>query len=130
MDSKSVQYVVVGDEHLLGSLRMLKKILHLLQLTESEVERFTALVHFIGDRIGKLAQQCFHIEKIGEKYYFILDLDEEKFYSKQGENEERDYSLIKEGKLTKLTACESCFNLLRHRNRWAAKNRILSLRTI
>ena len=54
--------------------------------------------------------------------FFILDLDEEKFYSKHGENEERDYSLLKEGELTKLPACESCFNLLRHRNRWAAKH--------
>ena len=103
-------------------LKDAKQFLHLLELTESEVERFKALVRFIGDRIGKLAQQCFHIEKIGEKYYFILDLDEEKFYSKQGESEEKDYSLIKEGHLTKLPACQSCFKLLQHRNRWAAKN--------
>ena len=51
-------------------LKDAKEFLHLLQLTESEVERFEALVHFVGDRIGKLAQQCFHIEKIG--YSIIL----------------------------------------------------------
>ena len=90
-------------------LKDAKQFLHLLELTESEVERFEALVHFVGDRIGKLAQMCFHIEKIGDKYYFILDLDEDKFYSKQGGSEEHDYSLVKEGKLTKLPACESCF---------------------
>ena len=76
-----------------------KQFLHLLELTESEVDRFKALVHFIGDRIGKLAQLCFHIEKIGEKYYFFLDLDEEKFYNKHGQSEEKDYSLVTEGSL-------------------------------
>ena len=45
------------------------------------------MVHFVGDRIGELAQQCFHIEKIGDKYYFILDLDEDKLYSKQSDSE-------------------------------------------
>lgn len=103
-------------------LKDAKKFLHLLELTESEVERFKALVRFIGDRIGKFAQQCFHIEKIGEKYYFILDLDEKNFFGEQGESEEKDYSLVKEGNLTKLPACESCFKLLQNRNRWAAKN--------
>ena len=103
-------------------LKDAKHFIHLLQLTESEVERFEALVHFIGDRIGKLAQQCFHIEKIGEKYYFILDLDEEKFYSKQSGGKEENYSLFREGKLTKLPACEPCFKLLKLRNHWAAKH--------
>ena len=103
-------------------LKDAKKFLHLLELTESEVERFKALVHFIGDRIGKLAQLCFHIEKIGEKYYFILDLDEEKFYTKHDQSEEKDYSLVTEGKLTKLPACKSCFELLQRRNKWASKH--------
>ena len=79
-------------------LKDAKQFLHLLQLTESEVERFEALVHFVGDRIGKLAQQCFHIEKIGDKYYFILDLDEDKLYGKQSDSKEENYSLVNEGK--------------------------------
>ena len=111
-------------------LKDAKHFLHLLQLTESEVERFEALVHFVGDRIGILAQQCFHIEKIGDKYYFILDFDEDKFYSKQGESEEKDYSLVKEGKLTKLPACEPCFKLLKLRNHWAAKHPDIKLDNI
>ena len=53
-------------------LKDAREFLHLLELTESEVERFEALVHFVCDRIGTLAQQCFHIEKIGDEYYFIL----------------------------------------------------------
>ena len=103
-------------------LKDAKQFLHLLQLTKSEVERFEALVHFVGDRIGKLAQQCFHIEKIGDKYYFILDLDDDKLYSKQTDSAEENYSLVKEGKLTKLPSCETCFQLLEIRNKWAAKH--------
>ena len=93
-------------------LKDAKQFLHLLELTESEVERFEALVHFVGDRIGKLAQQCFHIEKIGERYYFILDLDEDKLYGKQSDSKEENYSLVNEGKLMTLPACETCFKLL------------------
>ena len=68
-----------------GKLKDAVNFLHLLQLTETEVKRFEGLVHSDDDRIGKLAQQCFHIEKVGENYYYILDLDEEKYYSKQGD---------------------------------------------
>ncbi|MEO1589606.1 MAG: hypothetical protein AAFS00_20170, partial [Bacteroidota bacterium] len=71
-----------------GGLKDAVNSVHLLQLSESEVERFEGLVHSDDDRIGKLAQQCFHIEKLGENYYYILDLDEEKYYSKQS-----DYSV-------------------------------------
>ena len=60
MDAKSVQFVVVGDEHPAGKLKDAKNFLHLLELTESEVERFKALVRFIGDRIGKLAAVLSH----------------------------------------------------------------------
>ena len=85
-----------------GKLKDAVNFVHLLQLSESEVEKFEGLVHSDDDRIGKLAQQCFHIEKIGENYYYILDLDEEKYYSKQG-----DYSLAKDAKLMK-------YQLMRH----------------
>ena len=103
-------------------LKDAKQFLHLLELTKSEVEWFKALVHFIGDGIGKLAQECFHIEQIGLKYYFILDLDEEKYYSKRGCSEEHNCSHAKDGNLTNLPACGLCFNLLERRNKWAAKH--------
>ena len=65
------------------------------------------MVHFVGDRIWKLEQKCFHIVKLGKKYYFIPYLDEDNFYSKQGDGEEKNYSLVKEGKLMKLADCET-----------------------
>ena len=105
-----------------GKLKDAVNFLHLLQLTESEVRRFEGLVHSDNDRIGKLAQDSFHIKKIGENYYYILDLDEEKYYSKQD-----DFSLVKDGKLMKLPACESCFSLLNRRNKWAIKNQDIML---
>ena len=76
-------------------LKDAKQFLHLLELTESEVGRFEVLVHFVGDRIGKLAQLCYHIEKIGDKYYFILDLEKDKYYSKQSIVRVKNYSLVK-----------------------------------
>ena len=105
-----------------GKLKDAVNFVHLLELSESEVERFEGLVHSDDDHIGKLAQKCFHIEKLGENYYYILDLDEDKYYSKQG-----NYSLAKDGKLMKLPACEPCFSLLKRRNKWATNNQDIML---
>ena len=52
-----------------GKLKDAVHFVHLLQLYKSEVKRFEGLVHSDDDRIGKLAQQCFHIEKLGENYF-------------------------------------------------------------
>ena len=54
--------------------------LHLLALDEDEASRFEDLVESDNDRVGKLAQKCFHIEKLGEKYYAFLNLEEDKYY--------------------------------------------------
>ena len=93
--------------------------LHLLELNEHEVKNFEGLVYCENDRIGKLAQRCFHIEKIDDKYYFILELDEDIYYNEQCCNEEKNYSLVKDGKLTKLPVCDTCFTKLKRRNTWA-----------
>ena len=74
-----------------GELNDAVYFLHLVQLNEFEVKRFEGLLHSDDDRIGKLAQECFHIEKIGANYYYMLDLDEEKYYNKQGGSKETNY---------------------------------------
>ena len=85
-----------------GDLKDAVHFLHLLELDEDEVNSYEGLVNSENDRIGKLAQQCYHIEKVGDKLYFMLDLDEDKYYSQQCGREMKNYSLSKDGKLTKL----------------------------
>ena len=105
-----------------GELKDAVHFLHLLELDEDEVKSFEGVVYSENNGTGKRAQRCFHIEKIGDKHYFILDLDEEKYYSQQCSREKKNYSLIKEGKLTKLPACDTCFTKLKRRNTWATKH--------
>ena len=52
--------------------------LPLLEVQEEKVRDYEALVQHVDDRIGRLAQLVFHIEKVGRKYFHFLDLDEEK----------------------------------------------------
>ena len=105
-----------------GELKDAVHFLHLLELNEHEVKSFEELVYSENDRIGKQAQRCFHIEKIDDKHYFILDLDEEKYYSQPCSSENKNYSLVKDGKLTKLPVCDTCFTKLKRRHTWATKH--------
>ena len=75
-----------------------------------------------NDLIGKRAHRCFRIEKVNDKHYFILDLDEEKYYSQQCSGEMSKYSLVKDGKIAKLPVCDTCFSKLKRRNTWATKH--------
>ena len=114
--------MVVGGELQGGVLKDAVHFLHLLELNEEEVKSFEGLVYSENDRIGKGAQRCFHIEKVGDKHYFILDLDEEKYYSQKGSGEKKHCSLVKDGKVTKLPVCDNCFTKLKRRNTWATKH--------
>ena len=105
-----------------GKLKDAVHFLHLLELNKPEVEKFKGLVLSDDDLVGKKAQRCFHIEKIGENHYYILDLDEEKYYNHQSSSDEKNYSLVKDGKLLELPCCDTCFLKLKQRNIWAMKN--------
>ena len=85
----------------------------LIVVDDDDVERYLALKHDDEDEIGALAQKCFHIAfaKRDNEYYHILDLDEETVCE---DNECLNPCLIKNGRLTKLPACDTCFeNLVR-----------------
>ena len=85
----------------------------LIVMDDDDVERYIALKHNDEDEIGVLAQKCYHIAfaKGDNEYYHILNLDEAIVSE---DNEGMDPCLIKNGKLTKLPACDNCFdNLVR-----------------
>ena len=79
---------------------------NLLAVDKEEVRDFLALKKDEDDWLGALAQECFHIELLESEntYYHILDLHESSAKLKK----ESNCSLIREGKLTKLPACNSC----------------------
>ena len=67
-----------------------------------------------NDRIGRLAQLVFHIEKVGQKYFHFLDLDEEKYYRECNDPKEiSNFSLVQNGKVKKLPACDECTTKLK-----------------
>ena len=62
------------------------------------------------DERGALAQQCFHIARVefDKKFYHILHVDD----PDPDNSMEQSCSIIKNGKLLKLPACEECFDRL------------------
>ena len=84
---------------------------NLLSVDKEEVREFLALKEDDDDWLGNLAQECLNIELVESEnsYYNILDLDE----SIAKARNESTCSLIREGKLTKLLACNSCYTRLR-----------------
>ena len=94
------------------------KFLDLLEVTQDEVKDYEDLVEHENDDIGKLAQRVYHIEKVGDKYYHFLD--EEKYYKESSDiNDMSKFSLVKNGKVTKLPSCSDCANKLNRRSKWA-----------
>ena len=86
------------------------KYLHLLEVTEREVEDYEALVENEEDFIGRLAQRAYHIERFMGKYFHFLNLDVEKYYNESNDPKQiRKYSLIQKGELSKLPGCKNCF---------------------
>ena len=94
--------------------------LPLLEVHEDEVRDYEALMHNIKDRIGRLAQLVFHIEKVGKKHFHFLNLDEEKYYSECNDPKKvANFSLVHNGKVKKLPACDKCAEKLKKRFIWA-----------
>ena len=94
---------------------------YLLAVKKEELIDFLALKKDDDDWRGALAQESYHIELVeyDKTYYHILDLDESRGKSK----DDMTLSLIREGKLTKLPACISCYARLRMANKYFKKNK-------
>ena len=101
------------------------KFKDLLVLDEDEVENYLGLKNGDDDEIGALAQKCYHIEfaKEDKVYYHILDLDEA---SVNADNNITP-SFIKNGKLSKLPACDTCFENLKRAHKFLLEHKTLPL---
>ena len=96
------------------------KFLDLLEVTPYEVQEYEDLMDHENDDIGKLAQRVYHIEKVGDKHYHFLDLDEEKYYKESTDIKDMSkFSLVNNGKVTKLPSCSDCATKLNRRSKWA-----------
>ena len=99
------------------------QFLSLLEVEQEEVRDYEALVQHQNDRIGRLAQLVFHIEKVGLKYFHFLDLDEEKYYTECNDPKRvSNFSLLHNDKVKKLPACDECATKLKKRSKWAEKH--------
>ena len=99
------------------------KFLDLLEVTQDEVEDYKDLMEHENDEIGRLAQKVYHIEKLDDNYYHFLDLDEEEYYKLSTDIKEMSkFSLVKDGKMTKLPTCSGCASKLENRSKWAVSH--------
>ena len=95
----------------------------LLKATSDQTDVFNSLVNdkIEDDRMGRLAQRCFHIENLNGQLYHFLDFDEEKYEEHANTYEGLDptqdplFSLCASGVPTKLPACDHCHTALKKR---------------
>ena len=80
------------------------------------------------DKIGKLAQRCYHIVNLRNQLYHFLDFDEELYqqdgsdYDGKDPTQDSRFSLVASGKVRKLPACKHCFEALKKRHSFITKN--------
>ena len=87
---------------------------NLLKTTDDTADTFNALVDsdLPDDRIGKLAQKCYHIENIDGQLYHFLDFDEELYeqhgsdYDGKDPTQDPRFSLVSSGDIGQLPACD------------------------
>ena len=95
----------------------------LLEATTDQVDVYNALIdkNKEDDKLGRLAQKCFHIEELKGRFYHFLDFDEEKFnqnmdtYDGLDPTQDPLFSLCSSGVPRKLPSCDDCFTCLRKR---------------
>ena len=94
----------------------------LVSVEDDELEKYLALKTDDDDEIGSLAQKCYHIAfaKGDNEHYHILDLDEA---TVNKNNDGINSSLIKNGKLNKLPACDTCFENLSRAHKFLQDHR-------
>ena len=83
----------------------------LLVVEEEELAEWMGLKSNDHDELGALAQQCFHIARVevDKKFYHILHVDD----PDPDNSMEQSSSIIKNGKLLRLPACDECFDRLK-----------------
>ena len=83
----------------------------LLVVEDEELAEWKALKNDGEDELGELAQQCFHISSVEheKKYYHLLNIAD----PDPDNSMEQSCCLIKDGKLSRLPACEECFDRLK-----------------
>ena len=83
----------------------------LLVVEEEELAEWMGLKSNDHDELGALAQQCFHIVRVevDKKFYHILHVDD----PDPDNSMEQSSSIIKNGKLLRLPACDECFDRLK-----------------
>ena len=78
---------------------------------DGELAEWKALKNDDEDELGALAQLWFHIEKVEQdkRYYHLLNVDD----PDPDNSMEKSCCLIKDGKLSRLPACNECFDRLK-----------------
>ena len=118
---------VCGSRNPVDNLNDAVRYLEVLEVSEEQVDAFNGLLYNadgVEDEVGRLAQRCFHIEKIGGKLFHFLDFDEEEYQKVseiyKGENPTQDpcFSLVQSDEVKKLPACDACFSALKRRYEW------------
>ena len=96
---------------------------NLLEATPDQADIYNALIdeNIDDDRIGRLAQKCFHLENRNGGLYHFLDFDEEKYeqtvdtYTGSDPTQDPIFSLCTSGVPNKLPACDECCASLKKR---------------
>ena len=102
----------------------------LLKATDDMADIYNALVDndLPDDRIGKLAQKCYHIENIDGELYHFLDFDEELYeqcdsdYVGKDPTQDPRFSLVSSGDIGQLPACDDCYHALKKRHSFIIDN--------
>ena len=94
-----------------GELKNAEAFRDLLKVEDDEVVEWEALKRHEEDELGELAKQCFHIEYVehDKKHYHILHIND----PSEDNAMEKSCCLIKDGRLSKLPACDDCFDRLK-----------------
>ena len=108
---------VCGDRRPAEKLRDAVPYFNLLKTTDDMANIYHGLVDedLPDDRIGKLAQKCYHIRNIDDQLYHFLDFDEELYELSSNDYDGKDptqdprYSLVSSDDVVKLPACDDCY---------------------
>ena len=118
---------VCGSWNSVENLKDAACFFEVLEVSDEQADDFNGLLYNddgVEDEVGKFAQKCFHIEKVGDKLYHFLDFDEEEYQKVKedydGVNPTQDprFSLVESDELKQLPACDTCFAALKRRYEW------------
>ena len=126
-DRSSKTCTVCGCRNPVENLHDAVDFFEVLEVSNEQADVYNGMLYNadgVEDEVGRLAQKCFHIEKVNGKLFHFLDFDEEEYQKVSeeydGENPTQDprFSLVKSDKLKKLPTCDNCFTSLKRRYEW------------